>query len=187
MSSSTLSDSICTERDGVPANGDASTFIYVTKLIKDHNNDAKREGDLLRCGESQNNPGHAQWNIFFFRREGHAFDTRERLIETHPLVANAGRQPAKADGDHLSSYNLGFRTKRNIGGESGAQSSKNSLAVFCTSIDGTGPRPKSSWLAAKRSVSSRSGVQSLAQRGVPKLGNVDHCVGVFDSLVHWAF
>ena len=39
--------------------------IYVTKLVKDHNNDAKREGDLLRCGESQNNPGHAQWNIFF--------------------------------------------------------------------------------------------------------------------------
>ena len=68
----------------------------------------------MRCGESQNNPGHAQWNIFFFRREGHAFDTRERLIETHPLVANAGRQPAKADGDHLSSYNLGFHTKRNF-------------------------------------------------------------------------
>ena len=51
---------------------------------------------------------------------------------------------------------------------------------FCASIDGTGPRSKSLWLAAKGSVSSRSGVQPLAQQGVPKLGNVDHRVGVFE-------
>ena len=35
-------------------------------------------------------------------------------------------------------------------------SSKDSLVFFCASVDGTGPRPKSLWLAAKGSVSRRA-------------------------------
>jgi len=40
------------QREGWCARQWRRVKIYVSKLIKDHNNDARREGDLLRCGES---------------------------------------------------------------------------------------------------------------------------------------
>ena len=69
---------------------------------------------MLRCGAADGNECHAQWNLYFFQREDHEFETWVERIGNHPMVANAQRQKEKGPGGHLSTYNVGIRTRRNF-------------------------------------------------------------------------
>ena len=52
-------------------------------------NAIKEEGDLVPCGETQDSPGHAQWNIYFFQREDLDIEVLEKRVQAHPFVASS--------------------------------------------------------------------------------------------------
>ena len=52
----------------------------------------------MRCGAADGNECHAQWNLYFFQREDHEFETWVERIGNHPMVANAQRQEEKGLG-----------------------------------------------------------------------------------------
>ena len=60
-----------------------------------------KEGDLVRCGETQDSPGRAQWNIFFFQQTGLDMEVFEKRINAHPFVAGPERQGEEQLGGHL--------------------------------------------------------------------------------------